>query len=118
MNGCFQAVKNYVEFSGRACRREYWGFVLIDTMVVWGSIVIAQTAGVFSNPWFYVPFGFYVLFMIPPRLSVTFRRLHDVNVTGAYILWYLIPVVGFIMVSIQLFTQGDKGENNYGVPPE
>ncbi|WP_256659101.1 hypothetical protein [Pseudomonas sp. R4-39-08] len=39
------------------------------------------------------------------------------NVTGAYALWFLIPVVGFIMVSIQLLTQGDKGNNDYGVPP-
>ena len=117
MKVCFQAIKNYVKFSGRASRKEYWSFALMDTMVVWVSYFIAQSADVFSNPWFYVPFGFYVLFMLPPLLSVTFRRLHDVNITGAYILWYLIPVVGFIMVSIQLLTQGDKGENDYGVPP-
>ncbi|MCX9151342.1 MULTISPECIES: DUF805 domain-containing protein [Pseudomonas] len=117
MNWCFQAIKNYAKFSGRACRREYWAFAVMDAMVMLGSVVVANQAGIYSNPWFYVPFGIYVLFMIPPALSVTFRRLHDVNVTGAYVLWLLIPVVGFILVSIQLFTQGDRGVNDYGVPP-
>ena len=90
---------------------------MMDIVVMWGSILIAYLADVSSSPWFIVSFGFYVLFMIPPAVSVTFRRLHDVNITGAYALWLLIPVVGFIMVSIQLFTQGDKGDNDYGVPP-
>ncbi|WP_073521692.1 DUF805 domain-containing protein [Pseudomonas fluorescens] len=117
MNWCFQAIKNYAKFSGRACRREYWAFVVMDIMLIWGSILIAYLAEVLSSPWFIVPFGFYVLFMIPPAVSVTFRRLHDVNITGAYALWFLIPVVGFIMVSVRLFTQGDKGGNDYGLPP-
>ena len=117
MKWCFQAIRNYANFGGRVCRREYVGFVVIDIMIIWGSILAARLADVFSNPWFYVTFGMYVLFMIPVRLSVTFRRLHDVNVTGAYVLWFLVPIVGFIMVSVQLFTQGDKRENDYGVPP-
>ena len=117
MHWCFQAIKNYANFSGRACRREYWAFALMDGMIIWGSLVIAQWKDVSSNPWFIAPFAFYMLFMFCPALSVTFRRLHDVNITGAYALWLGIPVVGWIMVSIQLFTQGDKGENNYGMPP-
>ncbi|WP_252993814.1 DUF805 domain-containing protein [Pseudomonas pergaminensis] len=54
--------------------------------------------------------------MIIPRLSVTFRRLHDVNTTGAYILWYALPFVGLIIVTIRLLRKGDKLENNYGLP--
>ncbi|WLI08518.1 MULTISPECIES: DUF805 domain-containing protein [Pseudomonas] len=116
MNWCFQAIKNYAKFSGRARRREYWIFAFFDVVLMYGSIVVAGWAGVAHSKWFYIPLGIYAVLMIIPRLSVTFRRLHDVNTTGAYILWYALPVVGFIMVTVQLLKKGDKGENNYGLP--
>lgn len=116
MNWCFQAIKNYAKFSGRACRKEYWAFVFFDAVLTYGSIVVAGWAGVSRSQWFYIPLGIYFVLMIIPRLSVTFRRLHDVNTTGAYILWYALPVVGFVMVTVRLLKKGDKGENSYGLP--
>jgi len=116
MNWCFQAIKNYANFSGRACRREYWAFAVLDYLLMYGSIVVAGWAGVAYSKWFYIPLGVYVVLTIIPRLSVTFRRLHDVNTTGAYILWYALPFVGLLIVTIRLLRKGDKGENNYGLP--
>jgi uncharacterized membrane protein YhaH (DUF805 family) len=116
MSWCFQAIKNYAKFSGRAGRKEYWVFAFLDSVLMYGSIVVAGWAGVSSSKWFYIPLGIYVVLMLIPRLSVTFRRLHDVNKTGAYVLWYAIPFVGLIMVTVQLLKKGDRGENNYGPP--
>lgn len=116
MNWCFRAIKNYAKFSGRANRREYWLFVFVDVLIMYGSIVVAGWAGVAYSKWFYIPLGIYAVLMIIPRLSVTFRRLHDVNKTGAYVLWYALPFVGLIIVTVQLLRKGDRGENNYGLP--
>ena len=91
-------------------------FAFFDVVLMYGSIVAAGWVGVARSQWFYIPLSIYVVLMIIPRLSVTFRRLHDVNTTGAYVLWYALPVVGFIMVTVQLLKKGDKGENNYGLP--
>ena len=116
MNWCFQAIRNYAKFSGRACRKEYWAFTTLDSVLMYGSIVVAGQAGVAHSKWFYIPLGIYAVLMIIPRLSVTFRRLHDANASGAFILWYALPIAGFFIVSIQLLRKGDRGENNYGLP--
>ncbi|WP_439862759.1 DUF805 domain-containing protein [Pseudomonas antarctica] len=116
MNWCLGAIKNYARFSGRANRKEYWLFAFVDTVLMYGSIAVAGWTEVASSKWFYIPLGIYAVLMIIPRIAVTFRRLHDVNVTGAYVLWYALPFVGFIIVTIQLLKKGDKGENNYGLP--
>jgi len=118
MKWCFQAIKNYTKFSGRASRKHYWIFAFLDAVLMYGSIVVAGQAGVTNSKWFYVPLGIYAVLMIIPRLAITVRRLHDVNTTGAYVLWHAIPFVGFIMVTVQLLKKGDKGENNYGLPCE
>ncbi|WLH53694.1 DUF805 domain-containing protein [Pseudomonas tolaasii] len=116
MNWCFRALKNYAKFSGRANRKEYWLFAFVDIVLTYGSMVAAGWAGVAYSRWFYIPLGIYTVLMIIPRIAVTFRRLHDVNMTGAYVLWYALPLVGLVMVTIKLLTKGDQGENKYGLP--
>lgn len=72
---CFD---KYGTFSGRASRSEYWNFYLFVTLVVLGSWVadklymgIEYDVGIFS-----ASAG---LLLLLPILSVTVRRLHDIN---------------------------------------
>ena len=83
--------KRYFQFDGRASRLEYWTFVIIN---IW---VIATTWGL----------GIFVVFI--PTLSVSVRRLHDINKSGW---WILVP---WASVFFQ-FKKSDAGSNNYGTP--
>ena len=62
--------------------------------------------------------GIYALVVLVPSLAVTWRRLHDVGKSGAYYFFMLIPVVGWIIVLIQLCKDSQPGENQYGVSPK
>ena len=96
--GIVDAVKlgfsNYVNFEDRACRSEFWywclfAFVgLIATSIIDKAISVPITGGIFSLAIFF------------PGLSVTVRRLHDLDFSGWWILAPLIPLVGGIVPAL------------------
>lgn len=95
----------YFDFKGRANRPEYWWFVLLIYMVlILNLLVQLETVA-----------GVVVLATFVPHLAVTVRRLHDSNRSGWYLLIALAPLVGIIMVTAWLVTEGDRGPNSYGV---
>jgi uncharacterized membrane protein YhaH (DUF805 family) len=78
-------LKNYVGFSGRARRREYWLFVLanlIIAVVLWFLSLLPIIGGVFT-----VISRIYTLVALLPWLAVAVRRIHDTGHSG---LWLVI----------------------------
>ena len=53
-----------------------------------------------------------------PGLSLSFRRLHDVGRSGLYLLWLLLPIVGWSMVIVQYAKDSQPGSNQYGPNPK
>lgn len=102
-------LKKYAVFSGRARRKEFWYFILFYYLIYWATIIIDIVM-------FDIPFldigplgGFYMLATLIPYLSVTFRRLHDTNRSGWWIL-LLLPisfVSGFILAVFGISLEGD-----------
>ncbi len=83
MNWYIQALKNYADFSGRARRKEYWFFVLFSFIV---AVILGLIDGLTGS---YIPElgvgilgGIYLLAMFVPSISVTVRRLHDIDKSG------------------------------------
>ena len=75
---CFQ---KYIDFSGRASRSEFWWFFLFRLLVLLPTIwmpVLGLIILILAS-----------LVLLLPSLSVTARRLHDVNRTGW---WMLLPI--------------------------
>ena len=115
----------YAVFDGRSSRREYWFFFLFDMLVIllfWIITFCVASAGGYNS---YsaagivgVIFVIYELAAFIPRLAVTWRRLHDVNRSGAYYFICLIPAVGGIILLITLAEQSYYGTNSYGPPPD
>jgi uncharacterized membrane protein YhaH (DUF805 family) len=100
---CF---KKYVEFNGRAARPEFWWFVLFQIVVsVVLGIVSRQLEGLAS------------LAMLLPALAVGARRLHDIDKSGWWMLLWLIPVLGWILLIYWAAQPGDSGANKYGESP-
>lgn len=50
--------------------------------------------------------------------SLSIRRLHDINRSGAYAFLLAIPIIGWIPLFILCILKGDPSNNRYGKPPE
>ncbi len=108
-------LKNYVGFSGRARRTEYWMYTLINAII----IVILSVLGAIPHLGFFLILGYlYELGILLPSVAVTVRRLHDTNKSGWWILIGLIPLVGGIVLLIFTVLPGDRGPNRYGDDPK
>ena len=105
-------IKNYVGFSGRARRKEYWMFFLWNVII---SIVIGFIGGLLGL----VALGYlYSVLIFLPALAVSIRRLHDIGKSGWWYLIVFIPLIGFIWLIVLLATEGNAGENQYGPDPK
>ena len=108
MNYFIDPIKNYVNFSGRATRKEYWMFILIYIIL---SILLSILDGVlWTNGILSLVFA---LFMFLPSLAIAVRRLHDIGKSGWWILISLIPFIWPIWLLVLLVLKSD-GDNKYG----
>lgn len=108
-----KVLKEYVGFSGRARRKEYWMFMLFNMIAM---LVLAIIDGVLGTyPLFY---GLYSLAAFLPSLAVTIRRLHDTGKSGAWILISLVPLVGAIVLLIFTCTDSQPNDNQFGPNPK
>ena len=99
---------NYVNFSGRACRSEYWYWVLFAII---GGIVTYIIDFAIGMPITNTIFGLAVFL---PGLSVAIRRLHDLDRSGWWILLFLIPLIGAIILIVWFCFEGTDGPNRFG----
>ncbi len=58
------------------------------------------------------------LVMLIPSITVTIRRLHDVNKNVRSFLLLLIPLVGPIWFLVLMAKDSDPGQNQYGANPK
>ena len=111
--------ENYANFNGRARRSEYWYFALMNLIILVIATVLDSVLGFNFAP---LPYGYlYVLVALAtfiPGLAVAVRRLHDVGKSGWFYFIVLIPIVGAIWLLVLFFTEGNKGENQYGSDPK
>lgn len=116
------ALRQYVRFSGRARRREYWWFFLFTIGVSVAAAII--DANLFGSDWKISPYGYVTdagplgtlcgAALLLPSLAVAVRRLHDVGRRGWFLLFGLIPIVGYIVLLAALLD--DSGPDNVHGP--
>jgi uncharacterized membrane protein YhaH (DUF805 family) len=103
--------EHYAKFDGRASRPAFWWWVLFVFLVGIAANIIDLAIGA---PVFSAIVG---LGLLLPNLSVSIRRLHDIDRTGWWVLIWLIPLIGWIVLLVFYLQQGDAGENRFGAPP-
>jgi uncharacterized membrane protein YhaH (DUF805 family) len=120
MNWYLKVLKEYANFEGRARRKEYWMFLLFNSIFFITAIIIDNILGItYGRDIFYGPFyTLYVLAVFIPGLAVSVRRLHDVGKSGWYYLIILIPLAGPIWFIVLVATDSNPGENEYGKSPK
>ena len=145
MHWYFAALKKYATFSGRAPKLEWWVFLFINIFI---SLVLVLTGEVMS--WFFATADTYtdiavLLFWLAtllPSISVAVRRLHDVGLSGWYVmlcLWALVygivqnfvavpedlnatietvSIISSLLLLYILLGDSEKGDNQYGPNPQ
>ena len=107
------AFKQAFNFKGRANRPEFWYFNLFSTIISFIFLLIdTQVLGTSMSETGLIG-GIYALISIIPSLSVTIRRLHDVNKSGWNYLW-VFTIIPIPYVIYLLIKKGNDGPNNYG----
>ena len=109
MNWYLKVLKQYADFKGRARRKEYWMFVLINSIISFALTYIMQGSIVSQeSSWLEI---LYSLAVLIPSLSVGVRRMHDVGKSG----WYLlIPFYNLILAC----TDSENAPNKWGDNPK
>jgi len=107
---------NYVGFSGRAARSEYWFWTLF-LFLVYIVAEIIDVALISAGSGIAVVTLLAILALALPSIAVTVRRLHDLDRSGWWILLGFIPLVGGIILLIWYCSKGSDGSNQYGADP-
>jgi uncharacterized membrane protein YhaH (DUF805 family) len=102
-------IKKYADFKGRAPRAEYWWFYL-GTLIVDRVLSFVDKRAVGDDALLSGTFG---LIILVPWIAVTFRRLHDTDRSGWWLLIVIVPILVFLGVAIaSAFADGDAPTDN------
>lgn len=108
--------KNYVNFSGRALRSEYWWpqlmFILLYVVMIAGAGMLGEAIGGILA----LIIGLVILASFIPLISVTIRRLHDVDKSGWFFLIAFIPIASLYILYLTII-KGTDGPNRFGPDP-
>lgn len=116
-----QCFKKYTVCKGRACRSEYWYFVLFYYICVLLPFLVGFILDEYANKTeiacvcallSYVC----MLVFVFPLFSASVRRLHDVKLNGWFYLINLIPLLGSLIFIIVMCRKGKEETNKYGYP--
>ncbi len=140
------AFKKWITFKGRASRYQYWPFILIIFVVdkifdpFIGNFFLSELYLGHWYHWFWFgPCCIFLIFIGIATVSLSARRLHDVNMPG----WIILPLTVFLIIKeifseagillmvlgiplgvlgliifIVSFFKGTKGPNKYGPDPK
>ncbi len=113
------ALRKYADFSGRARRSEYWYFLLFYWLIGIALVGIDALIGTLS---FRAGVGLlstiYSVVTIVPTFAVLFRRLHDTDRSGWWILIGVLPLIGAVVLLVFCVQDSQPGSNRYGPNPK
>ncbi len=112
-----KAFNNYLNFSGRANRSEFWYFFLFILLINALTHVIDTYIIGYHPEEMGIVSGVVWLATAIPQLSITFRRLQDVGKSGW---WFLLSftIIGFIPLIVWWCTMSEPRKNRYGNIPK
>ncbi|GHF49824.1 uncharacterized membrane protein YhaH (DUF805 family) [Deinococcus metalli] len=136
MNEYLNVIRNnYANFQGRARRREFWMFTLINTVIlvllqipVQGAVLAmaaqqdSENAGLGAMTGVTLIFGvlllIYSLAVLVPSLAVSVRRLHDTGKSGWWYLITFVPFIGSLVLLVLMVLDSEPGSNKWGPSPK
>lgn len=105
-------LKRTFDFKGRSSRKEYWGFVGINFIIIYLFCLLAAICGInnINNDIAEVIVMVFMFFTLISNVALAVRRVHDRNLAWYYL---LIPCYNIVL----MFLPGNKGSNRFGSDP-
>jgi len=116
VKGFLTVLRRWRDFAGRSTRREYWMYTLVLIIIsfvlgILDSIILGEAA--LSQ---FLTFGnVFSLATVVPSISVSIRRLHDIDKSGWW-LFLAFTVIGILVLIYWACVSSDEDENRYGSP--
>jgi uncharacterized membrane protein YhaH (DUF805 family) len=110
VNWYLEVLRKYAVTTGRARRKEYWIFLLCNTLAFVVLIFLDVSLGSVSADGNGVLSMLYSLAVTVPSITVGIRRMHDTDHSGW---WIIVPFVNLVFA----VTPGTPGSNRFGPEP-
>jgi uncharacterized membrane protein YhaH (DUF805 family) len=108
-------LNKYADLTGRATRSEFWWFFLFLWLVLVVADITDSVLGTHFGPVGLIEILAF-LALVLPLAAVGGRRLHDTSKSAWWLLVYLVPFVGAVVLLI-FFVQDSRDDNKYGPSP-
>lgn len=105
-------IADLTDYKGRTSRADFWWAVLGVVILSVPVFLICSLLGGFGD-WLY---RIFCILMFIPQLAMWVRRLHDVNMSGLFML-LMLTGVGCIPLVVFACLDGTQGDNKYGPDP-
>jgi uncharacterized membrane protein YhaH (DUF805 family) len=106
--------RNYVGFSGRAPRSEFWYWQLFVVLVAVAASIL--DSGFLPESDVGPISAVTSLALLLPGIAMAIRRLHDIDRTGWWVLLAL-TLIGAILLIVWACFKGTNGSNRFGPDP-
>lgn len=119
--------RKFADFSGRARRKEFWTFTLINLLVVLileGLVMLSITNNGSESGLSAASYGFLGLLTVfafatlVPSIAVDVRRLHDTGRSGWWWFIQFVPLIGSIWLFVLFLLDSEPGANEWGPNPK
>jgi uncharacterized membrane protein YhaH (DUF805 family) len=130
MHSYIQPYKNYFQLSGRSGRKEYWTFFFVNFFIAL-LLMAVFVAGLYMEPGqiengvkqlenipviSLIAIGLFTVFSLVltiPNITLSVRRLHDINKSGVFFFVNFIPFVGQFIFFVLMLLKGTEGVNRF-----
>ena len=112
-------LKKYADFTGRARRKEFWMYVLLNIGIMIVTSILDGMAGMSGKiDGVYGPItAIAALGLLIPSIAVSVRRLHDTDRSGWWLLLAFVPFIGGLVLLVFYILEGTRGTNRFGTDP-
>jgi uncharacterized membrane protein YhaH (DUF805 family) len=137
MNLLLRPWRHYADFRGRSRRLEYLLFVISFYVLLFASMfaghlllaLVGQPLAPMSAPGEgggvqalrFVPMMLFLLAAAAPAIALSVRRLHDLGISGWWLMIAFVPLIGqilfWLLTFIIVLIPAPRGENQYGFDP-
>jgi len=125
MKGALETFLRWKDYSGRATRTEFWMYVLWSYIAVIAGfiafdLIVEVTGSPPSGVIHIISAALFLLLLLATalaHLAVAVRRLHDIGISGWWLLLSLIPIVS-LGILICFCIDSEVGENRFGPNPK
>ncbi len=112
-------------FQGRVSRTVYFLStislnILISVLIQFGRSGIASVSSELFLLIFLLWLGLvaFVIFLWFAQIGLHIKRWHDLGKSGWFVIFSLLPLIGFFVIVALFFIPGDPKKNKYGEKPQ